>query len=317
MRDPEASGGDGIARPLRALGVYLAVVFFGAAAVAPWLWRAAQWLAREHGMGAGLAAQPFHRYVHRCLLVLALALLWPLVREFRLRTWAEVGWRWDAGERRRWVAAFLLGLVALGAAAAVAVAGGGRTWSVTGGAGPWIGRVAAAAGTAVVVSVLEELLFRGAVFGGLRRHGGFAVAATVTSAAYAWVHFFERPAPPLAIDAWSGFRTLGEMLGGFADPRALVPGLGSLFVAGWTLAILRERTGGLAAAMGLHAGWIFWLRAYGWMTAAVPGADPRWWGSGRLYDGWIAFGLLAGLAIWVHVRTQPTDHDPKSSRPDN
>src|SRR5947207_1053678 len=52
-------------RPLRALQGYLAAVFLGAAAVAPWIYLAVRRLAP----GSGLAHQPFHRYVSRCLLV--------------------------------------------------------------------------------------------------------------------------------------------------------------------------------------------------------------------------------------------------------
>lgn len=311
---PDEPTARGAARwaPLAWLGGYLAVVFLGAAAVSPWAWQAAQWMAREQGVGHGLAGQPFHRYVHRALLVLALGLLWPLVRALRLGGWAGIGWRWDAVERRRWAWAFLLGLVALGAAMGAALAGGGRVWNAGSEGTRGAGRLAGAAATAVGVSVLEEFLFRGVVFTALRRAWGFAFAATATSAVYAWVHFFERPASPAVVDALSGFRVLGEMLRGFVSPAALVPGLGSLFVAGWTLAVLRERTRGLAAAMGLHAGWIFWLRAYGWLTTDAAGADPRWWGTGKLYDGWVAFVLLAGLCAWVHVRTRPDAHDPTS-----
>ncbi len=312
MHDPAKDGGAAGVNPVGALAVYLAAVFLGAASLAPWLWKSAQWMAREHGVGVGLASQPFHRYVNRCLIGLALLLLWPLVRAFRFRGWEEIGWRWDAIERRRWLGGFGLGFVALGIFTVVALAGGARVLNPPGDAGKWIGKLLGFAAVAVGVALLEELLFRGAVFSAIRRRAGFATAAGVTSAVYAIVHFFARPESPVVIDAGSGFRILGLMFHGFVDPRLVVPGLASLFVAGWTLAILRDRTGGLMAPMGLHAGWIFWLRAYGWLTTDAPGADTRWWGTEKLYDGWVAFALLAGLGIWVHVRTRPPDHDSRT-----
>jgi membrane protease YdiL (CAAX protease family) len=296
-------------KPTRYLLAYLGAVLLGAALLAPWVWQAVQWLAREQGIARSLAGQPFHRYVNRCLLVLALGLLWPLVKSLQLRTWAELGWRWNESERRAWGRAFVLGFLTLGIATALAVVGGGRHWSPPASAGRWLGKLASAAGTALVVSVLEELLFRGAVFSALRRQARFGVAAAVTSALYAWVHFFERPPQPELVDALSGFRTLALMLRGFVDLHALVPGLGSLLLAGAILAVLRERTGGLGASIGLHAGWIFWLKAYGFLTTEVPGADPQVWGTGKLIDGWVAFGLLAVVAIVVQVRPHLIDHE--------
>ncbi len=298
-------------KSFRALALYLAAVVIGAAVAAPWLWWAMQSLAAGSPAWSPLAHQPFHRYVNRCLLVLALGLLWPLVRAFRLRSWADVGWHWEAAERRRWAGFFALGFFTLGAATVLALVGSGRLWAPQGGTGRWMGKIAGAAGTAVVVSVLEEFLFRGAVFSALRRQSGFLLSGGITSAVYAWVHFFERPPQPASIDAASGFRTLGLMFRGFTDLGSLVPGLLSLLLAGWMLALLRERTRGLGASIGLHAGWIFWLKAYGFLTTDAPGADPRIWGTGRLYDGWVALGLLAIVAVILHVRVRPNPDEPE------
>jgi membrane protease YdiL (CAAX protease family) len=88
----------------------------------------------------------------------------------------------------------------------------------------------------------------------------FTVAA-LTSALYSWVHFFERPPRPESVDAFTGIITLGQMLRGFTDVQSLIPGWLSLVLAGWMLALARERTGSLAFSIGLHAGWIFWLKA--------------------------------------------------------
>lgn len=81
---------------LGALGVYFAWVFGGGALVAPRIW----WLGKatdaawpDGGLG-GLVDHLFPRYVHRCLLVLALAGLWPLTRALGCVRCREVRVRW-------------------------------------------------------------------------------------------------------------------------------------------------------------------------------------------------------------------------------
>ena len=69
--------------------------------------------------------------------------------------------------------------------------------------------------------------------------------------------------------AWnSGLILLPRMLGGFADFHALVPGFFNLTLAGVLLGLAYQRTGNLYFSIGLHAGWIFWLKTYGAFTPA-------------------------------------------------
>ena len=72
------------------------------------------------------------------------------------------------------------------------------------------------------------------------------------------------------------------------------------------LALVRHRTGGIAAGFGLHMGWVCVIKATNWST--VPAEDSRWSflvGSfdgytGWLVAGWAALMLLAGLAFgWL------------------
>ena len=69
------------------------------------------------------------------------------------------------------------------------------------------------------------------------------------------------------------------MLAGFADFHALVPGFFSLTLAGILLGLAYQRTGNLYFSIGLHAGWIFWLKTYGAFTPARrmprPGSGAR------------------------------------------
>lgn len=291
-------------KPFRVLLAYLAAVFLGAAALAPWAYLGVQ----RFVPGSGIAHQPFHRYVNRCLLGLALLGLWPLVRAMGLKSTAELGWRPRPAGFREAAAGFGVGFVSLALATIAALVCGGRLWRADHSAAEWAKHLLNAAGTAVLVAVLEELLFRGAVFGALRRMHTFAIALAVSSGVYALVHFFERPAEPAVVDAFAGFLTLGRMLRGFTDLGALLPGWLTLTLAGGLLAWARERTGALWLGIGLHAGWIFWLKSYGFLTGPEPSAQGGLWGTAKLYDGWAALLVLTfvGLVLRWHWRIPST-----------
>ena len=64
----------------RALALYLGTVFVAGGLVAPWLHGGARSLAARVRPLAPLAAFPFHRYLNRSILLVALVGLWPFVR---------------------------------------------------------------------------------------------------------------------------------------------------------------------------------------------------------------------------------------------
>lgn len=296
-------------KPLRALLGYLAVVFLGAAAVAPWIYLAVQ----HYAPGSGLAHQPFHRYVNRCLLILALAGIWPLVRALGLKSWAEIGWNRSVPWGREARAGLLFGFASLALAAGAALVFGGRQWRADHTTAEWLKHLSNAVGSALLVSVLEELLFRGAVFSALRRAGSFGFAAAVSAGIYAIVHFFERPPAPAEVNGLTGFLILGQMLRGFVNLHAVLPGLLTLALAGSLLAWARERTGALWFGMGLHAGWIFWLKSYGFLTAESPTATAALWGSSKLYDGWAALLVLTLVSVPLALRWRARPASPPST----
>ena len=281
--------------------MYLVAVFAVGATLAPWLYQGVQQLAPD----TGIAHQPFHRYVNRCLLGAAVLGLYPLIRALSIRSGASLGWVVPTREARRLVAGLALGFASLALAAAVPLIAGVRAVEGTAPTSELVRHLLNATLAAAVVAVLEELLFRGAVFGALRRVHGFTVAALVSSGIYSLVHFFDRPAPPAGIGPWTGWTTLGAMLHGFTDVDRLIPGFLSLAVAGWLLAWCREATGSLTVGIGLHAGWIFWLKSFGFLTRDThsPGTSG-FWGTAKLYDGWPACGILIAVALMVWGRPQ-------------
>ena len=104
-------------RVVRLLLIYLIVVFIGGALLAPWVWKGAQSLGAAFPAFAPVAAHPFHRYVNRCLIVLALVGALPLIRSFHLGSLHEMGWvqPW----KRPVALGFALGFSSLGLVIAV------------------------------------------------------------------------------------------------------------------------------------------------------------------------------------------------------
>jgi len=196
---------------------------------------------------------------------------------------------------RKALKGFAVGIVSLALVAGLALLFGGRQWSGGLTAGFVARKVVDAALTAAVVAVLEEVLFRGGIFGGLRRVFDWKFALVVSSAAYALVHFLERAELAGDVTWASGLKLLPLMLRGFTDFHLLVPGFLSLTLAGALLALAYQRTGDLEFSIGLHAGWIFCIKLGGVLAGPAPAAAAWFWGTGRVTDGWAAFGVLLVL----------------------
>jgi len=286
-------------RPFWALVIYLAAVFLGGALLAPGLYVLTLHFAHAF---PGLAQEPFHRFLDRSFLLIALAGVWPLLRALGATSAGQLGLARLYGQSANLLSGLLLGCLSLGAVAAFTLGLGARAWLHGVTAHQIVGTLFRAAGTAAVVAVLEEILFRGGVFGGLRRAFYWPMALVLSSLIYALVHFLS-PADLAGPVAWySGLALLPRLLGGLASFHALVPAFLSLTLVGVLLGLAYQRTGTLYFSIGLHAGWVFWLKAYGTFTAGVPNSAAWFWGTGKMTDGWLAFLVLAlTLAVINHV----------------
>jgi membrane protease YdiL (CAAX protease family) len=276
-------------RPLRALAIYIVVVFVGGALLAPWLYWLAQSFAHTFPK---LAASPFHRYVNRSLLALALLGLWPLLKHLGATSPRDAGLVPPAGQGKRFCGGLLLGFISLAVIAGFALVADARHLNEHMVAGKLLAKLLGIAGTALVVAILEEILFRGALFGALRKVFPWGVALVLSSAVYAIVHFMESARTTDAVTWRSGLELLPRMLRNFGNWHEVIPGFFNLTFAGVLLGLAYQRTGNLYFSIGLHAGWIFWLKSYGLLTAENPGANVWWWGTSRLINGWVALPVL-------------------------
>lgn len=282
-------------RPLRALVIYIVVVFVGGALMAPWLYWLAQSFAHPF---PHLAASPFHRFVNRSLLGLALIGLWPLLKSLGAESLRDAGLVRPAGQWKRLFGGFALGFASLAMVVLIVIAAGGR--QIDPNVGVHLAKnLFGAAVTAAAVAVLEEILFRGGIFGGLRKVFDWRFALVLSSMIYAILHFMESAEQKGAVTWLSGLELFPRMLGGLTDVREVIPGFFNLTLAGIILGWAYQRTGNLYFSIGLHAGWIFWLNFYHFFTNPVSGASEWLWGSRKLIDGWLALlALSAALLIF-------------------
>ena len=75
-------------------------------------------------------------------------------------------------------------------------------------------------------------------------------------------------------------------------------------VIGWMLALARERTGGLPFPIGIHAGWVFCIKAQTVFVAYAPDLNSALWGSSKVFDGYAASMALALQLLVVHRLTR-------------
>ena len=270
-------------RPVLALGIYISAVFLGGALIAPGFY----WITQAAGL-THLAATPFHRFVNRSLLGIALIGLWPLLRTLGARSREDVGLALP--DMKQLSAGFALGFISFAMVPAAALWTGARAPAST--YHHLTQKLVGAALTALVVGTLEEILFRGGIFGALRRNLNWIVALIGSSMIYALVHFLGNPHQAGPVFWYSGLELLPRMLEGFVHWQRLVPGFFNLTIAGALLALAYQRTGNLCFSIGLHAGWIFWLKSYAVVTQDVRGAHTWIWGENKLIDSWLAFLVL-------------------------
>lgn len=289
--------------PLVALALYLVCVFIGGALLAPWPYHAVQALS---SIFPELGEPRFHRFVHRSLLGFALLGAWPLLRSQGMASFAAMGLVPPAGQLRRLALGFSLGFGSLAVVALLNIALGGRAWNTDLSHAKLAAELVEATAVAAVVAVLEEALFRGVLFGVLARALRTGVAVWGSALIYALVHFFERPPFTDEVTWSSGLTLLPQMLRGFINVELLLPGFLSLTLAGVLLAQLYRRSGTLWISIGLHAGWIFWLRAYREVTREATVPVCTYCGSARLIDGWTTCAALVLLLVLVVTyRPQP------------
>lgn len=245
-----------------------------------------------------VSIEPVHRVMHRVAMLLALIGLVMLTRRLGLTDRDSLGY---GMARRRFLAQLLIGWlggIALMAPLAVLLLGldvralrPAADWRMFSEA------IVSGLVSGLVVAFIEETFFRGVLFSAVARSAGTRAAVIAPSLLYAALHFLGgRLRVPAEEVGWShGFAVLAKLFERYAQPLTFVDSFLALFVLGALLALVRLRTGAIAACIGLHAAGVCVIAALRG-TTVVNAADDQSMLVGS-YDGVIGWGALAWFGV--------------------
>jgi membrane protease YdiL (CAAX protease family) len=158
---------------------------------------------------------------------------------------------------------------------------------------------------ALIISLIEEPLFRGILLVGLNKKMPTALAVIISAMYYGTLHFLDNNEAVLAQDVhfWTGFSLLKGAFINIFDPM-MFSSLVSLTMVGIFLGVVRTQVPtSLALCIGCHAGWVWQIK----MSKIL--FDTNIWSEyiylvgsydaivGPLVTTWLGFGLVMYF-IW-------------------
>lgn len=277
----------------RLLAYFAATILFGAL-TAPLLYWAAQGLAGR-GIFPALAQFDFESFFHRALMLGAVAFIWPLLRWLRIKSRTDLGLERNPRWLRDVAVGFLLSSIPVLLCEIFLVQLGfysmkpGSSWLAT----------PALVGTALVVPLIEESLFRGLFLGVLLRGLRPWPANLLSAAIFSVIHFLKAPDDTnTTVHGFSGFVSLSHSFHQFGEPMLVLGGFTTLFVIGIALADARLSSRSLWLPIGLHAGWILASEVFSKVARREIVALP--WIGKNLLVGLVP--LAVGLVSWGLLR---------------
>ena len=283
---------------------YFAAVMVGAAILTPVLFWAGKSFAASmdasgsEGFGwlsSALRRGDFSRYFNRAVLIMAIVLVYPMVRWAGFDRSLFPKWSPASSGLRHCLVGFF------GAAALLLLLG----WGLIGGGAyklkpePSWSSVGSALVAAFSVGFIEEFFFRGALLGLFLKSLSRAQALIWCTFIFAIVHFLKPPESfvllPESVTWLSGFAMIGQILKSFSNLNFLLAEFLTLFAVGWVLAQARLKTGRLWVSIGLHAGWVFGLKYFSALTFSTRASKH-----GDMLP-WIGTNLKVGLLPLVVV----------------
>jgi membrane protease YdiL (CAAX protease family) len=278
----------------RLLAYFAATILFGALA-APILFWTAKSLA-ANGIFPVLAKFEFESFFHRALMLGAIAFIWPFLRWLRIKGRRDLGLE----PNRRWLRDILIGFLLSSLPVILCEIFLVQRGLYSMRAGFFWVAILPFIGTAVIVPLIEESLFRGLFLGVLLRGLRPWPANLLSAAIFSIVHFLKAPDQTTTTVRWfSGFVSLSRSFDQFSEPMLVLGGFTTLFVIGIVLAHARLNTRSLWLPIGLHAGWILASEAFGKMAQRQVVALP--WIGKHLLVGIVPLAIC--LLTWVLLRT--------------
>jgi len=290
-------------RPLLNTLGYLALAFPGGALLAPLAWVAV------HGDMAPLSFldehDDFHRFVTRSIMIFAVLGMWPLLKMNNMDSLGAIGLNRPDGIWRRFAFGLGLGIGSFAVLAIIGVFVSPMEWSIGYSFAEWMGHLKNAGLAAILVSLIEEFLFRGVLFGAIRRSLNWRWAAVFTSLIFSAVHFLNaKPPNPENMNPLMGLITMSNMIHGPTGDPQWAARFVNLFLAGLVLAGSYQKTGSLYLSMAIHGGWILGGKTVGFITKHPGDITPiqaALFGRKELLEGWVMTPLLLAIVVWIFL----------------
>lgn len=274
------------------------------------------------GDGLGqLTGAPPHKLIGRLGLIIALLGFWPFLQWQGLNRGTELGYAGPISRlARAFAGGFGVGLLILLVLVGTLMALGVRTAPDAGLAfdGRLLKTLALGLLGGLLVALIEETFFRGALYGAIQRRGGLVAAVSLSSLLYAALHFFKpQPIPPgTDLSLGACLESLAGAFGALSRPENL-DSLLALFLVGLVLALARARAGHLGWSLGLHASWVLAIALTREYTDLTEGAHLGWLvGSYDGVIGWLAAGWLAVLSLGLALGFRRLAPEPSGASPD-
>ena len=169
---------------------------------------------------------------------------------------------------------------------------------------------------ALLIGLLEEIFFRGLVFGAMRQRLGWVRAALLSSAIFSAIHFFRPRLPaPIEVATWyDGLALIPHMFALFVWPRDAIFAA-TLFVMGVTLCADYHKRGHLYGVIGLHAGWVLAMLTGSHLFNRHREVLPWLIGhSDTLTKGFLALGVIV-LFLIAALRRRKAPSIPPTTTP--
>ena len=251
-----------------------------------------------------ISIEPVHRVMNRVAILLALIGLVVLTRRLGLSNRESMGYGMP---RAQFVTQLLIGWVAgvlLMTPLVAALLGLDIREVKANFDGAWASLIIGGVLSGLAVAFIEETFFRGVLFTAVRRTSSVAAAVIAPSLLYAALHFLGgRLRVPAEEVSWQhGFLVLARLFERYANPLEFIDSFLALLMLGILLALIRLRTGAIAACIGLHAAGVCAIAVLRKATAVdVTSEHAPWVGS---YDGVIGWGALIWFVViaFVYVR---------------
>ena len=206
---------------------------------------------------------PLHKLIGKLTQILLVLSIFPL-RKFLKLSWADLGFAPKKPFFKQMGLGFCAGFLTLLPVFGilywldVQVWNAEKIWSM----GKVLSKISLALFFALLISYLEEPIFRGILFSGLRKKMAVFIAIIVSASYYAALHFLDNHSEIAYSDLQltSGFLLLKGALFNLVHPPEMASFWG-LFMVGIFLATIRTKIPqSLGICIGLHASWVWQIK---------------------------------------------------------